>query len=50
MEKWRFDIATQYYTGDTNRVDTNEIAGGDWDNSSIKSKAYVLILGIRYNF
>lgn len=50
MEKWKFDVASQFYTGDTNTVDSNEIAGGDWDNSSIKASVYVVIFGARYNF
>ncbi len=49
-EKWKFDVASQFYTGDTNNVHSNKIAGGDWDNSSIKTRVFVLIFGVSYSF
>ncbi|MGR3319815.1 MAG: OmpP1/FadL family transporter [Candidatus Anammoxibacter sp.] len=49
-EKLEFNIASQFSIGDPEFVDTSEIVGGDFDNSSVKTKTYLLHLGLTYKF
>ncbi|MGR3220037.1 MAG: OmpP1/FadL family transporter [Candidatus Anammoxibacter sp.] len=48
--KWQFDVASQIYISDTKTVGTSEIIGNDFSNSSLKTKAYFLFLGMKYHF
>ncbi|MGR3220236.1 MAG: OmpP1/FadL family transporter [Candidatus Anammoxibacter sp.] len=49
-EKWRFNVASQFYIADKGTVDTSKIIGGDFDDSDFKSKLYLLFLGMEYRF
>jgi len=44
------DVAAQFSVSDSEFVDNSEIVGGDFDNSSIKTKATLLLFGLKYFF
>ncbi len=43
-----FNIASQFSVADPESVGKSSIVGGDFDNSTLKTKAYLLLLGITY--
>ena len=43
-------MASQFSIGDPEFVDTSSFVGGDFDNSSLKTKTYLLHLGLVYHF
>ncbi|MGR3319471.1 MAG: OmpP1/FadL family transporter [Candidatus Anammoxibacter sp.] len=49
-DKWQFDVASQIYISDTKPVGNSEIVGNDFSNSSLKTRAYFLFLGMKYHF
>ena len=49
-EKIVLDVAAQFSVSDSEFVDNSEIVGGDFDNSSIKTKATLLLFGLKYFF
>ncbi len=49
-DKWEFDVASQFMMSDRDNVGTSQIVGGDFDDSSMKVKAYRLFLGMKYRF
>ena len=49
-KKWEFDIASQYLLSEKDRVTSSDIVGGDFNDSSLKTKAYLLFLGAKYKF
>ena len=48
--KWEFGMASQYMFSEKDDVTTSEILGGDFSNSSLDTKAYLLFLGAKYKF
>ena len=51
--KWNqfdFSVASQFSVADPEHVDNSDIIGGDLDNSTVKTKAYLLFFGITYKF
>lgn len=51
--KWNkldFSVASQFSLADPESVDNSDLIGGDSDNSTVKTKAYLLFLGITYKF
>lgn len=49
-EKLEFNLASQFSIGDPEFVDSSNIVGGDFDNSSLKTKASLLHIGFVYKF
>lgn len=49
-ENWEIGGALQFIISDREFVDTSSNLGGDYDNSSVKVKAYDLVLGITHKF
>ncbi len=49
---WQIEasVASQFSIGDPESVDNSNIVGGDYENSSIKTKVYGLLFGIAYHF
>jgi long-subunit fatty acid transport protein len=47
-ENWGINSAFEYVISDKEFVDTGIIIGNDFDNSSVKAKAYALTIGITY--
>ena len=45
-----FNIASQFSFAHPEFVDKSSLVGGDYDNSRLKTKAYLLLLGITYRF
>jgi len=48
--RWEFDTASQFMMSDRDSVNSSDIVGGDYDESSMKTKAYLLFLGVKYHF
>lgn len=49
-DKWEFGIASQFMISDGEDVSSSKIVGGDFDESTVKAKAYLLFLGMKYRF
>lgn len=43
-------IASQFSVADPEFIDDSDLIGGDFDNSSVKTKAYLLFFGLTYKF
>ena len=48
--KWEFGVASQYMFSEKDTVAESDILGGDFNNSSLDTKAYLLFLGVKYKF
>lgn len=48
--QWEFDLASQYAFSEKDAVTTSDILGGDFNNSSLDMKLYLLFLGAKYRF
>lgn len=48
--KWEFGVASQYMLSDKDNVTSSNILGGDFNDSSLDTKAYLLFLGAKYKF
>ncbi len=48
--KWEFGVASQYMFSEKDTVATSDILGGDFNDSSLDTKAYLLFLGAKYKF